>query len=118
MRQVMDLFETSQKGFEGKVYHGCTGEFSPDHIDPERGCYFSGDYEYARSYGPDVYECDVTLQKPIYFSEEEAQGTMEINRPILMQQGFDGRIVTYDNGEIDVIAFIPEQIHIIGKAAN
>ena len=75
--------------------------------------YFSGDAAYASDYGPLVFECNVLLERACGYSEEEANGAMEIDRPTLIAQGYDGRIVRYENGDIDVIAFESDQISIV-----
>jgi starvation-inducible outer membrane lipoprotein len=43
---------------------------------------------------------------------------MEIEREMLIAEGFDGRLVEYGNGEVDVIAFHLEQVTFIGMASE
>lgn len=85
------------------VYRGSeTGEL---HLDDDRGVYFSTDCSYAQQYGPVVGRYLVTLVKPLVVTGEEAEGTIEIDRTTLLARGFDGRVIVYDDGEMDVVAF-------------
>jgi len=93
------------------VYHG--DNRSKLKMNNERGIYFSTDMEYAKSYGKYLYTCRVVLKNPCINTEEEANGFIEIERPILISNGYDGRVVTYDDGEKDVIAFYLDQIEIL-----
>jgi hypothetical protein len=113
MRQFMTLVESVQRGFSGIVFHGSDETFRDFRIDPIRGVYFSGDENYARDYGKFVYRCRVSLDNPRVYSEDDANGDMEIDREALIGQGYDGRLVRYDNGDIDVIAFHRHQIEIV-----
>lgn len=114
MRDIIRIVEgTSTRGFSGVVYHGSDETFPAFDVDPKRGVYFSGDEAYARDYGSIIYTCRVTLEHPRVFTQEEADGNMEIDREVLIADGFDGRIVRYENGDLDVIAFYPEQIEIL-----
>lgn len=111
MRNFIDLVESFiLKPFSAIVFHGSEQRFVQFQMDPERGIYFSGDEAYARSYGPIVYRCRVTISNPRIFDEAEANSDMEIDREALMAQGYDGRIVRYDDGSLDVIAFRLDQI--------
>jgi len=109
----------TSKPFERTVYHG-----SDEPIDefvlmePGRGIYFSGDIGYAQGYGPYVHACHVRLRNALAYTGEEAEGRMELERDVLIAQGYDGRLVEYENGEIDVIAFYPEQVTLLGMAAT
>ena len=33
------------------IFNGCTQEFNPNSMDPDRGLYFSTDMEYSMDYG-------------------------------------------------------------------
>lgn len=90
-----------------KAFRGSESE--EVHIDPLRGAYFTNDPEYARSYGPVVSEFVVTISNPVVVTEAEAAGLIEIDREILMDEGYDGRLVVYDDGGYDVICFHLEQ---------
>jgi hypothetical protein len=113
MRDLINIVENTGQSFT--VFHGGETAFDPTHIDPARGAFFSGDVEYARGYGPVVTKCEVTLSNPLIYSEEDANGEMEIDREVLINQGYDGRVIQYDNGEIDVIAFYPNQIMVVDR---
>ena len=102
--------------YEGIVHHGGPAIFEIDRIDPARGVYFASDESYAKAYGSHVHRCRVRLANPIVYDEAEAEGSMEIDREILLGRGHDGRIVVYDDGELDVVAFHPEQIEIVGTS--
>jgi len=107
------------KPFDGTVYHGSDkpiGEFVL--TDPDRGIYFSGDAEYAHGYGPYVHACHVRLRNALAYTGEEAEGRMELEREALIAGGYDGRLVEYGNGEIDVIAFHPEQVTLVGMVSG
>ncbi len=56
----------------------------------------------------------MVLQKKRGYSEDKANSDMEIDREVVIQSGLDGRIVRYDGGGLDVIAFYPAQIEIVG----
>lgn len=74
-------------------------------MDGDRGVFFSTDEAYAASYGVIVRRYAVTLDNPLVVTEEEAAGTIEIDRNILIDQGYDGRVIAYDDGSLDVVAF-------------
>lgn len=74
-------------------------------MDDERGVFFSTDEDYAASYGSIVRRYTVTLENPLVATEEESHGTIEIDRNVLLAQGYDGRVVAYDDGSLDVVAF-------------
>lgn len=78
-------------------------------MDEDRGVFFSTDESYAASYGAVVRRYAVTLENPIVVTEEEAAGTIEIDRNILIAQGYDGRVIAYDDGTLDVVAFDARQ---------
>lgn len=93
------------------AYRGSeTGELF---VDPERGVYFTTDRNYANDYGPMVAECQVSLDCPLIVSELEAQGTIELDRALLMAQGYDGRTIVYDDGSMDVIAFSLDSVTMV-----
>lgn len=101
------------RAFDGIVYHGSQKKLTSLRVDSDRGLYFSSDVAYALDYGPYVYQCRVRLARARYYSEEEANTTMEIDRNILVADGYDGRVITYPNGEMDVVAFHPEQVELL-----
>ncbi len=109
MRKYIDL----TKKFDGIVYHCSPDKFSEFHINPRRGVYFSNEPDH--DYGNHIYKCNVTLQSPYYSSSIDS--FIEIDRLILIEHGFDGRIVDYseesDYEMFDVIAFYDHQINII-----
>jgi hypothetical protein len=74
-------------------------------MDGDRGVFFSTDEAYAASYGSVVRRYVVTLENPLVVSEQESAGTIEIDRNILIEQGYDGRVIAYDDGSLDVVAF-------------
>jgi hypothetical protein len=74
-------------------------------MDGDRGVFFSTDEAYAASYGSVVWCYVVTLENPLVVSEEEAAGTIEIDRSILVERGYDGRVIANDDGSLDVVAF-------------
>jgi hypothetical protein len=74
-------------------------------MDEDRGVYFSTDEAYAAAYGSVVRRYVVTLENPLVVSEGEAAGTIEIDRNILVARGHDGRVIAYDDGSLDVVAF-------------
>lgn len=98
--------------FEAIVYHGGRGRFH--RFDKSRGIFFTNDLEYAREYGK-VQRCRVKLSSPVVYSQKEAESTMEIDRVLLMNQGYDGRIIVYDDydGALDVIAFDANQVELL-----
>jgi len=105
----------TRKPFDGTVYHGAEEVIESFELrEPDRGMFFSGDAAYASDYGPFVHACHVRLRNAIAYTEEEANVSMEIDRNDLIASGCDGRIVEYDNGEVDVIAFYPEQVTVLG----
>ena len=116
--KLLEIFSESQQdstAFNGIVFHGSDKIITAFRIDPKRGTYFSGDAEYASDYGSIIYRCRVKLRHPKVVTEDEANGDIEIDRLVLMRDGYDGRIVRYDNGEIDVIAFNSNQITILER---
>lgn len=104
---------TTGNGFDGIVHHGSDRVFHAFRVDPDRGVFFSGDVEYSRGCGENIYRCRVVLKNPRTFTETESMGDMEIDRNVLIAQGYDGRIVRYDDGAVDVIAFHPGQITMV-----
>lgn len=78
-------------------------------MDEERGVFFSTDEAYAASYGAVVRRYVVTLENPLVVHEEDAAGTIEIDRSILIESGHDGRVIAYDDGSLDVVAFSLDQ---------
>lgn len=74
-------------------------------MDEDRGVFFSTDEAYAASYGPVVRRYAVALENPLVVTEDEAVGTIEIDRNILIDQGYDGRVIAYGDGSLDVVAF-------------
>ncbi|NTF17064.1 hypothetical protein G6L37_01300 [Agrobacterium rubi] len=74
-------------------------------MDTDRGLYFSTDRDYAAGYGDIVRHYVVTLENPVVVSEEEALGSIEIDRNVLVSQGYDGRMILYDDGSLDVVVF-------------
>lgn len=107
--------------FEGIVFHG--SPHSPHRIrrfrvHPERGVYFTSNAKYAEDYGAYVYRCRVKIDHPRIYSEAEANSDMEIDRTKLIDAGFDGRIIEYDDGYLDVIAFFEQQITILDVSLN
>jgi hypothetical protein len=108
VRKWISLFENEHSY---ACFHGVPTEvFGELNIDPNRGIYFTTDSEYAAQYGEWVYQCRVTLSNPRVYSEEESHGMMEIDRLALIDEGYDGRIIEYDDGQKDIIAFHPHQI--------
>lgn len=97
-----DLPMTGRR-LEVTAYHGS------DHddivMDEDRGVFFSTDEAYAASYGAVVGRYAVTLENPIVVTEEASQGMIEIDRNVLIEQGYDGRVVAYEDGSLDVVAF-------------
>lgn len=74
-------------------------------MEEDRGAFFSSDRDYASQYGPVLSAYEVSLSNPVVVSQAEAEGTMEIDRRVLTEQGHDGRIVLYDDGSFDLICF-------------
>jgi len=102
------------RAFEGIVYHGAAEAIERFELrEPARGIYFSGDPDYARDHGPHVHACRVRLARAAAYGEDEANADMEIDREALIALGYDGRIVEYGTGEIDVIAFHPGQVTLL-----
>jgi hypothetical protein len=90
------------------VYRGsANGEL---HLDPERGVFFSTEETYAAQYGEVVQSYEVSLSNPLVVTEEESLGFIEIDRSTLLNQGFDGRVVLYADGSMDIIAFHLAQV--------
>jgi hypothetical protein len=87
-------------------------------MDEERGLFFSTDEAYAASYGSVVRRYAVTLENPLVVSEEEAAGTIEIDRRILVERGYDGRVIAYDDGSLDVVAFHSDLFELAPDPAN
>jgi hypothetical protein len=112
-REIVESAGEQYGSFHGTVYHGSDERFSEFTIEPQRGVFFSGDREYAEGYGHYLYTCRVHLDHPRVFTEYEANTVMEIDRPALISAGYDGRIVRYDDGSLDVVAFYPRQISIL-----
>lgn len=120
MRQFINLIEQYQYGetgdteFDGIVYHNSNVRFDQFKIDPQRGVYFASSPDH--DYGKYVYKCRVTLANAI---SELSESVFEIDRNILIQEGYDGRIVDYSNEHVgddemfDVIAFYLHQIEIL-----
>lgn len=102
--------------FDAIVYHGARGIFAPSRFDKSRGIFFTDDLDYAREYGK-VQRCRVKLSSPIVYSQKEAESTMEIDRVLLLSQGYDGRVIAYDDydGALDVIAFHADQVELLGE---
>lgn len=125
MRQFINLVEQYQYGetgdtdFDGIVYHNSNARFDQFKIDPKRGVYFASSPDH--DYGKYVYKCRVTLTNAI---SELSENVFEIDRNILIQEGYDGRIVDYSNEHMgddemfDVIAFYLHQIEILEIVDN
>lgn len=103
----MQKLETGSR-LEIAVYRG--SDHDDIKMDDDRGVFFSTDEGYAASYGSIVRSYNVILENPLVVSEAESHGTIEIDREILLAQGYDGRVVAYDDGELDVVAFGLDQI--------
>ena len=99
------------------IFNGCTQEFNPSSMNPDRGLYFSTDMEYSLGYGNCITQCHVTLERPCVFTQTEAEGYMELDRHVLIGMGFDGRVIQYDDGNMDVIAFYPYQVEVVPMAS-
>jgi hypothetical protein len=110
MRKWIDLLIEGPHVQSYACFHGSQTDGLEFHIDPNRGMYFTTDPEYAAQYGEWVYECRVTLSNPRVYSEEESHGMMEIDRLVLIDEGYDGRIIEYADGQKDIIAFHQHQI--------
>lgn len=125
VRELINLVEQYQYGetgdtsFDGIVYHNSNVRFDQFRIDPKRGVYFASSPDH--DYGKYIYKCRVTLSNAI---SELSENVFEIDRNILIQEGYDGRIVDYSNEHIgddemfDVIAFYLHQIEILEVKAN
>lgn len=124
MRKWIDLCEGVDEPrqvvpFDGVAYHNSEERFDTFRINPERGVYFANepDHEYGRY----TYKCRIKLQRAAVY---DSMDNMEIDRELLIQEGFDGRIVDYteENGDdgamFDYIAFYPEQIEILEVIDN
>jgi len=97
-------------------YHGTDADISAFKLkSPKRGIYFTSDQEYASDYGDTIYRCHITLNNPVIYSESESHGDMEIDRDVLISKGYDGRVIVYDDGQKDIIAFYPNQVRILNK---
>jgi hypothetical protein len=96
------LAETGRR-LEVAAYRG----FDHDEIvmDEDRGAFFSTDEAYAASYGAVIRRYTVTLENPLVVSEKEEMGTIEIDRVTLLELGYDGRVIAYGEGSLDVVAF-------------
>lgn len=107
---LADKIET----FNGIVYHCSNERFSQFRMEPTRGVYFANEPD--SEYGKFIYRCRVQLTNCAYSS---SGSNFEIDRNILIENGFDGRIVDYEDeineGEVmfDVVAFHPHQIEIL-----
>jgi len=88
------------------------------HLDPDRGVFFSSDQDYARNYGEVVCEYEISLQKPLVVTEEQSHGNIEIDRNILLAAGYDGRIIAYDDGNLDIVCFELSQATFIREIDN
>jgi ArsR family transcriptional regulator len=109
----------SGQPFNAIVYHGGRhARFRPERFNIDRGIYFATDREYAGEWGGHVHRCRVKLTNPVVYDEAAANSTIEIDRLILMAKGYDGRIIVYNDGELDVIAFDPQQIEILDPSAK
>ncbi len=107
------------QAYDAIVHHGGRhARFRPERFDIDRGIYFATDRGYAGEWGGHVHRCRVRLTNPVVYDEAAANSTMEIDRLILMAKGYDGRIIVYDDGELDVIAFDPQQIEILDPSAE
>ena len=100
--------------WKGEVLRGGRETFDPSMIDPDRGAFFTSDPMYAAAFGEVVHRFAVTLANPLVHTEEESERTIEIDRRILISQGWDGRAILYDDGNWDVVAFHAHQIEDLG----
>lgn len=99
--------------FHGKAYHGGPRRVAAFRIDPKRGAYFTSDRAYALEHGEVLHVCLLNLERPIWHSEAQANADMEIDREVLIGRGHDGRIIAYDDGSFDYVAFHPTQIEVV-----
>ena len=88
------------------------------HLDPDRGVFFSSDDDYARNYGEVVCEYEISLQNPLVVTEEQSHGNIEIDRNVLLSEGYDGRIIAYEDGNLDVVCFELSQATFIREIEN
>lgn len=102
----------------GEVLRGGREPFDPWRIDEERGAFFTTDPIYAAAFGEHVNRFRISLSNPLVHSEEESQGTIEIDREVLIGMGHDGRAIVYDDGSYDVVAFHAEQIEDLGPSPS
>lgn len=93
------------------AYHGADREELL--LDEDRGIFFSTEVEYARDYGPVVGRYELTILNPVVVSEHEANGTIEIDRHVLIDQGYDGRAIVYEDGSADIVAFFVGQATLV-----
>lgn len=103
----MQRVETGSR-LEISVFRGSDHDYI--RMDDDRGVFFSTDEGYAASYGSIVRSYNVILENPLVVTEEESHGTIEIDREVLLSQGYDGRVVAYNDGEMDVVAFRLDQV--------
>lgn len=104
--------------WSGTVMRGGHAPFDPDMIDPDRGAFFTTDPMYAAAFGDVVHRFAVTLRNPLVHDERGSEGTIEIDRRILISQGWDGRAIVYDDGEWDIVALHPHQIEDLGPVGH
>lgn len=103
-----------EDGYSWTVFHGAPKPWKgTPRISPSRGLFFTTDKNYAKDYGDVIHEATVKLNRPAVFTEEQAQGNMTIDRNELIRQGYDGRVIKYNNGHFDVIAFHPHQVELL-----
>ena len=119
MRQFINIIEAvmgtrEDRPFDGVVYHCSNAKFDEFRMDPNRGVYFANEPDH--DYGRYVYKCHVKIAHAAYNLSGDS---FEIDRPELIAQGFEGRIVDYveeiPEGDVmfDVIAFHNYQITIL-----
>jgi hypothetical protein len=113
MKHLLSFALYESNSFSDIVFHGSDEMFENFSIDESHGVFFASDVDYAKEYGNVVYKCVVQLKNPRIYSQLESENDMEIDRMILIDKGYDGRIVMYDNGECDVVAFYEHQIKIL-----
>lgn len=109
---------SGDRPFTGTAYHGSRATIDSFRIDPERGAYFASEPAHALDHGPVLHVCVLNLSRPIRYTEAQANADMEIERGALISQGHDGRIVEYDDGTFDYVAFHPEQIRVVEAIAG
>lgn len=113
MRQFISLVENlNQPSFDGIVYHCSNVKFDHFRMDTNRGVYFANEAD--AEYGQYIYKCHVTLLNAYY---ADSLDNFEIDRNLLIAQGYDGRIVDYAEEAgyemYDIIAFHDDQITIL-----